>query len=296
MVVIKVTIFVWIVAFLTAIPALSQPSTANESETGYLWKIISDVILIGITVIGVTGISFIVIPNRIFLDPLRKNLKIVYVWIRKKKETSSKWIFEFFASQKSKDAAATTRAEYEACKDKENLSFPYVSFEKGTLYRLPMIMVDEALRRMQTGNYDGAHIYHGIVQYFPQGMYDIWRAGQEQNDAEEINPYVDVEMVMKGDKDRKNLRVFLALPNFEVNEDDHRHYIKFYHNEFGLYEKFILENNTPVIITKILVDRKVYDREIQRLIVKLSKREPANIQLPDNNNSENKEWLDIRRY
>ena len=296
--IIKIAIFAYTAIVLAAMPALSQPAVTNDSMSDYFWPMVSVIKWIGITFIGITGISLIAIPNKILLESARRVFRMVHLWFRVKKDIFNIWMGNYFASKGKKNAEATTQAEFEACKDKGNLLLPYVSFLAEDYWKIPIFMVEEALTRMLTGNFDGPYVPRGYSDNVPDGMHDFYKHGDCAASEETlyVNTCVDVKMFLEGDEKKSYLRVFLALPKFKVNEDENTHLIMFRKHEVHRYERFGHEYEPLTVGPMIIIDRKFYDREIKRLIIKLSKRKLMASILIDENADFSEEWFDPLKF
>ena len=136
------------------------------------------------------------------------------------------------------------------------------------------VMVDESIRRMITGNYTGVYVSDSNFrpQFPPSGMNRLWHRPHRDRVPEDEtgqSHFLDVSLYRDGNEDYP-LRVLLAAPNFDLIESDDRHYIKFYDGEIQRQEQ-----EPPSNECQFVMSRDVYNREIKRLIVKMSPRSPA---------------------
>ena len=165
-------------------------------------------------------------------------------------------------------------AAFDECTENPPLLPPCVIWRNIGPDHILQVMVDESLRRMITGNYTGVHISDSnfFPQFPPCGMNQLWhRPHRDRVPEDETGQrhFLDVSLYRDGKEDYP-LRVLLAAPNFDLRENDDRHYIKFYDGEIQRQEQ-----EPPSNECQFVMSRDVYNREIKRLIVKMSPRSPA---------------------
>ena len=169
---------------------------------------------------------------------------------------------------------AAAEAAFDECTENPPLIPPCVIWRDIRPDHILQVMVDESLRRMITGSYTGMYVSDSNAQPQspPSGMNRLWyRPHRDRIPEDETGQrhFLDVSLYRNGNEDYP-LRVLLAIPNFNIKENDDRHYIKFYDGEILRQEQ-----EPPSNECQFVMSRDVYNREIKRLIVMMSPRSPT---------------------